>query len=104
MRLDRLVDCRKMRGLTQNDTAKYLKVSIQAISKYENGLVANIPLAHIEAMATLYSVSPAYLVGWDEWNGPTQHDEFIDYIISKSATMSFEQKKAIMDVIRYFRA
>ena len=53
-------------GLTQEDIAKSTGTTKQAIYKYENGIVTNIPTDKIEKMADLFGVTPSYLMGWDD--------------------------------------
>ena len=53
-------------GLTQDEVAKRINVTPQAIYKYEKGIVSNIPLDKIAQLANLFSVSPSVLAGWDE--------------------------------------
>lgn len=57
---------RVMADLTQEDVAKHIKVSPQAVYKYEKGIVTNIPIDKILLMAELFGVSPSDLTGWDE--------------------------------------
>lgn len=59
-------ELREKHGLTLKDVAKILNISEQAVNKYELEIVRNIPLDRIEKMASLYHVSPAYIMGWDE--------------------------------------
>lgn len=53
-------------GLTQSDVAEKLNTSKQNIYKYETGIITNIPLEKIEALAKLLNVSPAELTGWED--------------------------------------
>lgn len=67
---DRIRALRLARRLTLEDVAKYLGVGRQAVYKYEQGTVTNIPLENLEKMAVLFGSSPGYLAGWisDEEN------------------------------------
>lgn len=65
---ERIRDIRRKRGLTQEQLAEKLGVKKQTIFKYENGVIANIPPDRILAIANLLSVSPSYLMGWDDNN------------------------------------
>ncbi len=56
--------------MTQAELAKRLQTTPQNIYKYENGIVTNIPLSRIEAMATIFGVSPEQLTGWDSAPAP----------------------------------
>lgn len=63
---DRIRELRQRQHLTLDDVARYIGVGRQAIYKYEQGTVTNIPLENLEKMATLFGTTPAYLAGWDE--------------------------------------
>ena len=65
---ERIRYLRTQKGLLQEDLAKATNSKKQAICKYENGIVTNIPLDKIEIMAKVLDVSPAYLMGWEEEN------------------------------------
>ena len=65
---ERLKALRKEKDLTLEDVARSLDISRANISKYENGDITNIPSDRIEQLARFYSVSPAYLMGWEERN------------------------------------
>ena len=54
------------RGLSQEELAKSLSTTKQAIYKYENEIVTNIPMDKIEKLAQLFNTTPAYLMGWNE--------------------------------------
>lgn len=51
-------------NLSQEDVAKAIGSTKQAIYKYENGIVTNIPMDKVEMMASIFGVTPAYLMGW----------------------------------------
>lgn len=63
---ERIRELRQRNRLTLDDVAKYLGVGRQAIYKYEQGTVTNIPLENLEKMATLFGTTPEYLAGWTE--------------------------------------
>ena len=70
---DRIRELRLRNGMTLDDVAKHLGINRQAVYKYEQGIVTNIPLDKIEKMSELFSVSPGYLSGWDD-NPPPEPD------------------------------
>lgn len=67
---DRLKQLRIDRDITQAELANLLGISPQAVYKYENGIVTNIPLDKIQVLADFFFVSPAYLAGWDDDPSP----------------------------------
>lgn len=65
---------RLAKKMTQEDLAKILGVSTQAIYKYEQGIVTNIPLNKIEELATFFNVKPSAIMGWDDKNSISIED------------------------------
>ena len=57
-------------NLSQEDVAKAIGSTKQAIYKYENGIVTNIPMDKVEMMASIFGVTPAYLMGWETETKP----------------------------------
>ena len=66
---ERIRKLRLEKDLTLDDVAKHLGVGRQAVHKYEQGTVTNIPLENLEKMADLFGVTPSYLAGWDVFLG-----------------------------------
>lgn len=64
---ERIKAARIQLGLSQVEFANKINVSKQTLYKYENNLIANIPADKIEAAATLCGISPAQLMGWEDW-------------------------------------
>ena len=63
---NRIRELRLKNKLTLDDVARHLGVGRQAIYKYEQGTVTNIPLENLEKMASLFDTSPGYLAGWTD--------------------------------------
>lgn len=63
---DRIRSCRKSLGMTQEELGTKIGVQKSAIAKYENGRVDNIKRSQIQAMATVFGVSPVWLMGIEE--------------------------------------
>ena len=63
---ERIRKVRLEQDVTQQELADYIGVSKQAVYKYENNIVTNIPTDKIDAIARRLRVSPAYLMGWEE--------------------------------------
>ena len=57
---------RRARGLTLSELAEAIGTSKQTISRYEKGIIANIPKEKIELLARALEVSPSELMGWEE--------------------------------------
>ena len=52
--------------LSQEDVAKEIGSTKQAVYKYENDIVTNIPTDKISKMAKMFGVTPSYLTGWQD--------------------------------------
>lgn len=63
---ERIKRLREGMKLTQEEMAKMLNTTKQTVSKYEKGIVTNIPSNRIEAMAKILNTSPEYILGWDD--------------------------------------
>lgn len=63
---NRIRIARENAGLTQPELGKLCGTTKQTIYKYESGIVTNIPLDRIEAIASVLNVSSASLLGWEE--------------------------------------
>lgn len=62
----RLRSIRTMMGMTQDELAKKVGVNRSAIQKYESGIVENVPVRTLEALAEALEVAPQDLMGWSE--------------------------------------
>ena len=58
--------CRRELDMTLENVAKEVGVSRQTLSRYETGVIGNIPSDKIEALAKVLHTTPAYLMGWAE--------------------------------------
>ena len=63
---DRIRFLREQYKMTLEEVASYIGVGRSTVYRYETGEVTNIPSDKIEGIARLFSVSPAYLMGWTE--------------------------------------
>ena len=52
--------------MTLEEVGSYIGVGRSTVLRYETGVVTNIPSDKIEAIARMFSVSPAYLMGWTD--------------------------------------
>ena len=61
----RLRELRIARGLTLLEVAEAVGTSKQTISRYEKEIITNIPKEKIELLASVLSITPAELMGWE---------------------------------------
>lgn len=62
---DNIKKCRLARDMTLEEVAKMVGISRQTMSRYENGIIGNIPSDKIERMAKAMRVSPGVIMGWE---------------------------------------
>ena len=63
---ERIKYLRILADMSQEELGNRVGVQRAAINKYEKGNVTNIPIATIEKIATVFDVSPTYIVGWSD--------------------------------------
>lgn len=63
---DRIRQLREAANMTQEELSKRLNTTKQTISKYEKGIVTNIPSDRIEHMALILNTTPEYILGWEQ--------------------------------------
>lgn len=61
-------------GLSQEELAKAIGSTKQAIYKYESGIVSNIPMNKLETIANRLGVTPTYLTGWQDDESENPHE------------------------------
>lgn len=74
---ERIRNLRLAKDITQTELANRLRTTKQTISKYEKGIVTNIPSDKVEEMAKILDTTPEYILGWDleEKEKPTAQDD-----------------------------
>lgn len=63
---ERIKKLRLEHGMTQEELGEKIGAIKQTVHKYENGTITNIPIDRIEAIAKVFGVSEAYIMGWEE--------------------------------------
>lgn len=116
----KLKKLREEKGYSLEEAGKAIGLNRQLIYKYETGIVSNIPSDRIEKLATLYGVSPAYIMGWTNRNGVQSDGYYTDpetarlaeqfrtnsdlrVLFDVSADLSPESLKEAYNYIRYLR-
>jgi transcriptional regulator with XRE-family HTH domain len=64
----RIKELRLLTDMSQEELGRRVGVQRAAINKYEKGSVTNIPITTVEKIASVFNVSPTYILGW---NGDT---------------------------------
>ena len=99
---DRIKEIRAKNGMSQVALADRIKVSKQTLYKYENGVITNIPADKIEAIANVFDVSPAYLMGWDDGFAErlaAYHDELKAQRVAELYKLASECDRKIIDLV-----
>lgn len=104
----RIKSAREARKMTQEELGVACGTTKQSIFKYETGIITNIPLNRIEKIAEVLGVSPAYLMGWDDYTYCYPPDEMIDLYAKGAAKwandfrFSEKQKERIYEYLIEF--
>lgn len=93
---ERIRSIRISKDLTQEEVGKHIGTTKQTLYKYETGIITNIPIDKIDAIARLFDVSPAYLMGWDEEEATADRTLAIPVLGSIPAGVPIE---AVEDVV-----
>ena len=76
---------RKLSGMTLEELSKHIGISRQTLSRYEIGIIGNIPSDRIEKIAIALNVSPAQLMGWEEMSGSPEEEYYTDPAVNEYA-------------------
>ena len=98
----RIKELREAKGLTQEELAKLLNTKRQTISKYEKGIVTNIPSDRIEELAKILDSTPEYILGWEE-EKPVNDDGLTEsqrLLIDFAKTLSEEQAGKVLQLMK----
>jgi len=99
---DRIKLKRKAKDMTLEALASYTKLSRQTLSRYETGIISNIPSDKIELLAMALGTTPAYLMGWEdsfEKEVSTQEitlDDFEFALFGEMRELSDEDKEELL--------
>lgn len=96
---ERIKKRRELLGITQEEAGKAIDVSKQAVYKYENNIVANIPSDKIEKLAALLRTSPSYLMGWTDCVDlqESQDSPIINRVITTCEKLNLDGQKKVAD-------
>lgn len=82
---ERIKSIRDRLHISQVDFADKLNISKQTLYKYENNIITNIPSDKIEAMAIIGNVSPAYIMGWEDPEPPSDTKGVVINVLGRVA-------------------
>ena len=99
---ERIRELRLRHNMTLDDVARHLGVGRQAIYKYEQNTVTNIPLENIEKMAALFGVTPGYIAGWREEDPPDreQHTPEVQILARGIDKFPKAQREQALNIIK----
>lgn len=86
---------RRELDMTLEDVARDVGVSRQTLSRYETGIIGNIPSDKIELLAKSLKTTPAYLMGWDDRTYGTLRDMAEDMAYSDKFNALSKEKKLL---------
>ncbi|MBQ3476997.1 MAG: helix-turn-helix transcriptional regulator [Clostridia bacterium] len=98
---ERIRILREQSGLTMEQLGERIGVQKSAIKKYENGTVENIKRSTIKTMASIFGVSPSYLMFGEEIEEKTapaiKPDPERENVIRLFAALTEENQRRLLD-------
>lgn len=85
-------------GLTQEELGKACGTTKQTIFKYEMGIITNIPMDRLCAIAKALKVTPAHLMGWEEPTASGHSDGYM--MIGTFASGLTDDEQELLDNYR----
>lgn len=76
---NRIHERRSELGLAIQCVAKYIKVTPQALTRYENGDARGINNEQIERLAEILKCTPSHIIGWDSIDNVSQSNNDEDW-------------------------
>ena len=112
---ERIKELREAKGLSQDELAKMLNISKQAVGKYEKNIVTNIPSDRVESMAIILGSTPEYIMGWEKEKaaaeergslvGAVAKDEDLQTMLKMYMALPEDKKKTVKRMIEdYYNA
>ena len=97
---NRLKELRKVKNVSQKELSDLLKLTPQAISKWENGL-SEPDNDSLITLAEFFNVSTDYLLGKSNIeNAENPYDDELEQVLfSKAKDLTEDEKKAVLGVI-----
>jgi repressor LexA len=86
---------REASKMSQEELGRRIGVKRAAIQKYEKGTVENIPIKSIEKIASVFDVSPTYLIGW---TANTQVEELYSRLNDAGRTRAFGHMALLVQI------
>jgi len=93
---------RKEKRITLEQLARMVGTSKQTIQRYEKGVISNIPSDKIESISIALSVSPAYIMGWEDTE-PLTKESVCDNLVSDFLDLSEENQKKAIEYIKLLK-
>lgn len=90
---DRIKEFRKLRGLSAEEVADKLDVSLSTLYRYENSTISKIPIDIIEKLCSILGVTTSELMGNA---GPTKNEELPSSFANAEQAMAFMLKMPVL--------
>ncbi len=90
---ERIKEIRKARGLSVEEVAEKLDVSVSTLYRYENSSISKIPIDVIDKLSTVLGVSTGELMGNSEQAG---NEELPTSFVNAEQAMAFMLKMPVL--------
>lgn len=106
---EKIKAARLAKGMTQEELGRAIGSNKQLISKYESGVVDNLPLHRVEQLAHALDVSISYLTGWPMSKKQTSTEllqelrDDVRGLLDVQKDMTPEQVRTMMDFAKFLK-
>lgn len=97
---ERINQLRLRRNMTMTELAEKIGETKQTIYKYEKGVVTNIPLVKIEAIAKALNCPPVALTGWVEQEPEKKPDLTHEQLLKLFDSLSPDAQRLVLDQLK----
>ena len=103
----KIKELRQAKGLTLEQVANVVGVGKSTVRKWETGMIANMKRDKIAALAKALGTTPAFLMGWEEYNNEEKNSpeelkltEGEEMLLGLFRQVPEEQQQLVLQMIR----
>lgn len=107
---ERIKQRRKQLGISADDLAQRIGVSRSTVFRWEKGDIEKVPGDTLVPIAKALNVSPAFLMGWEEFPGETNQSapmsgsgSKLEMFLSIVNQLSAENQEKALSYVEYLR-
>ena len=100
---ENLKSARKKKGMTMMELSEIIGCSKQLISKYETGVITNMPIERLQAIAYALDVDPLELAGMKDDEKETENDKLRFALYGGAEGITDEMLEEVRNFANYIK-